>query len=157
MTQHQTKDQILNRTTRQHWMSVMAKSSAETLIALSDDYVNSHPFETIRAAEVGLTQVRGRMGGTGSQFNVGDMTITRCVVRSPEGHYGHSYIMGRNKDHATRAATLDAMLQDQIHQSLLMEKIIQPLAQDLAIKKVQKADTVAQTKVNFFTLVRGED
>ncbi|MGJ8647238.1 MAG: phosphonate C-P lyase system protein PhnG [Marinomonas colpomeniae] len=157
MTQHQTKDQILNQTTRQHWMSVMAKSSPEALIALSDNYVNQHTFETIRAAEVGLTQVRGRMGGTGSQFNVGDMTITRCVVRSPEGHYGHSYIMGRNKDHATRAATLDAMLQDPTRQSIMIEKIIQPLTKDLAVKTAEKADTVAQTKVNFFTLVRGED
>ncbi len=155
MTQHQHHTQ--NQEIRQHWMSVMAKSSPEALIVLSDNYVNQHTFETIRAAEVGLTQVRGRMGGTGSQFNVGDMTITRCVVRSPEGHYGHSYIMGRNKDHATRAATLDAMLQDQIHQSLLMEKIIQPLTKDLAVKTAEKADTVAQTKVNFFTLVRGED
>lgn len=157
MTQHQTKDQIQDQTTRQHWMSVMAKSSPEALIALSDNYVNSHSFETIRAAEVGLTQVRGRMGGTGSQFNVGDMTITRCVVRSSEGHYGHSYIMGRNKDHATRAAQLDAILQSQTYQKVMIEKIIQPLAQDLAVKTAEKADTVAQTKVNFFTLVRGED
>ncbi len=29
----------------------------------------------------GMTLVRGRMGGTGSPFNLGEMTVTRCVVR----------------------------------------------------------------------------
>jgi len=146
-----------NQQARQHWMSVMAKSRSETLIALSDIYINEHRFETIRAAEVGLTQVRGRMGGTGSQFNLGDMTMTRCVVRSSNGHYGHSYIAGRNKEHATRAAQLDAMLQDQAYQQDLITNIIQPLAHHLAEQKKRKANEVAQTKVNFFTLVRGED
>jgi alpha-D-ribose 1-methylphosphonate 5-triphosphate synthase subunit PhnG len=148
---------IQNQEIRQHWMSVIAKSNSETLIALSDTYVTQQDFETIRPAEVGLTQVRGRMGGTGSQFNVGDMTITRCVVRSDQGLYGHSYIIGRNKDHATRAAQLDAMLQDQTHQKNMIEHIIQPLERDLDQQQAAKAKDVAQTKVNFFTLVRGED
>ena len=148
---------IQNQEIRQHWMSVMAKSNSKTLIVLSDTYVTQQDFETIRPAEVGLTQVRGRMGGTGSQFNVGDMTITRCVVRSDQGHYGHSYIIGRNKDHATRAAQLDAMLQDQAHQKTMIEHIIQPLEHVLDQQQAEKAKDVAQTKVNFFTLVRGED
>ncbi|MDE8602158.1 phosphonate C-P lyase system protein PhnG [Marinomonas sp. RSW2] len=143
--------------TRQHWMSVMAKSNSDSLIKLSNVYMDQQDFENIRPAEVGLTQIRGRMGGTGSQFNVGDMTITRCVVQSAKGHYGHSYIAGRDKNHALRAAQLDAMLQDPTHQHSLMENIIQPLAHTLATQQAQKANNVAQTKVNFFTLVRGED
>lgn len=142
---------------RQYWMSVMAKSNSERLMALSSNHMNTHEFETIRAAEVGLTQVRGRMGGTGSAFNVGDMTITRCVVRSNKGHYGHSYIAGRNKEHATRAAQLDAMLQDEVLQAELLLDIIEPLQQECIQQQVEKNHEVNQTKVNFFTLVRGED
>ncbi len=142
---------------RQHWMSVLAKSSADHVMTLAHTYMNEHRFETIRPAEVGLTQVRGRMGGTGSRFNLGDMTITRCVVRSTNGDYGYSYIAGRNKDHATVAAQLDALLQDHVYQQDLISHVIQPLAQKLAEAQASKAHDVAQTKVNFFTLVRGED
>ncbi|MCV2401820.1 phosphonate C-P lyase system protein PhnG [Marinomonas sp. C2222] len=148
-----TQDQTL----RQHWISVMAKSNAELFLDLSSEYIAGQDFETIRAPEVGLTQVRGRMGGTGSQFNVGDMTITRCVVQSTKGHYGYSYIKGRNKDHAYRAAQLDALLQDDEHQSATLASLIQPLEATLAENAAAKANEVAQTKVDFFTLVRGED
>lgn len=142
---------------RQHWMSILAKANADQLISISDNLVSLEEFETIRAAEVGLTQVRGRMGGTGSKFNLGDMTITRCVLRSKQGHYGHSYVAGRNKDHATRAAQLDALLQQENQQDELIDTVIKPLEQALAEQAQQKAQEVAQTKVNFFTLVRGED
>lgn len=142
---------------RQHWMSILAKSNGAKVIELSDQYVNQQAFETIRAAEVGLTQVRGRMGGTGSEFNLGDMTITRCVLRSDAGHYGHSYVAGRNKEHATRAAQLDAMLQTDALQDELIGAVITPLAQEISTQEAKKANEVAQTKVNFFTLVRGED
>lgn len=145
------------QTQRQYWMSIIAKSTTSELLSLSQQYVEHQVFNTVRAAEVGLTQVRGRMGGTGSQFNIGDMTITRCVVQSALGLYGYGYITGRNKPHATRAAQLDAMLQDTSQTTELIKNIITPLAEQLQQKTQAKAREVDQTKVNFFTLVRGED
>ncbi|SIS52864.1 phosphonate C-P lyase system protein PhnG [Neptunomonas antarctica] len=142
---------------RQRWMSVMAKSSGELLHNLSDSLIDTAQFETIRAPEVGLTQVRARMGGTGSQFNLGDMTITRCVVRSIAGHYGYSYIAGRNKAHALRAAELDALLQSSNNGSTIRQQVIELLEEQLMREQQQKTAETSTTKVNFFTLVRGED
>ncbi|MFT5719774.1 MAG: alpha-D-ribose 1-methylphosphonate 5-triphosphate synthase subunit PhnG [Motiliproteus sp.] len=142
---------------RQHWMSVMAKSSSELVTRLSATHVDSTEFETIRAPEVGLTQVRARMGGTGSEFNLGDMTLCRCVVRSQAGHYGYSYIAGRNKAHARRAAELDALLQSEAHRPLLRQQVIAPLEGVLLEEQQHKTAETRATKVNFFTLVRGED
>lgn len=147
-------DQLGNR---QHWMSTMAKSCSQLLHALSDNLIDESQFETIRAPEIGLTQVRARMGGTGSPFNLGDMTITRCVVRSTAGHYGYSYIAGRDKAHALRAAQLDAVLQTDSNSTLINEQVVRPLENQLQHLQQQKTAETSATKVNFFTLVRGED
>lgn len=142
---------------RQHWMSVLAMAPTETLIERSDQLIAAQEFEDIRTAEVGLAQVRGRMGGTGSAFNLGDMTITRCVLRSAEGHYGYSYVAGRDKSHAQRAAELDALLQSDNHRELILSKIVTPLA-DLQQQQDQlQREKAESTRVNFFTLIRGED
>ncbi len=65
-------------------------------------------YQSVRAPEIGLAQVRARMGGTGNAFNMGDVTITRSVVRLASGELGYSYITGRNKRHAELAAVVDA-------------------------------------------------
>ncbi|TBR42520.1 phosphonate C-P lyase system protein PhnG [Marinomonas agarivorans] len=145
------------QTPRQYWMSIMAKSAASELLSLSDTEAAQQDFEVIRAPEIGLTQVRGRMGGTGSQFNLGDMTITRCVVLSAQGFYGYGYVAGRDKRHAERAAQLDAILQDEACFDRVMTHVITPLTKKLEQQQDNHTKEVAQTKVNFFTLVRGED
>ncbi|MCL9775250.1 phosphonate C-P lyase system protein PhnG [Vibrio methylphosphonaticus] len=144
-------------TEREKWMSVLAQSQFGDLqhhwqaLQLEVDY------QLVRQPEIGLTQIRARMGGTGRQFNMGDATITRAVVKLASGELGYSYIRGRNKAHAELAAVLDGLLQTKPSQALLISKVIEPLA---AIKQEQeqlRAAEVAATKVDFFTLVRGED
>lgn len=141
---------------RQHWMSVMAKAPATQLTALCEKFLASYQFSEIRAPEIGLTQVRGRMGGTGSQFNIGDVTITRCVVQYKQAFYGHSYVIGRNKQQALVAAKLDALLQDKSSHNHAYQTVIEPLVTVLAQREQQKKQAAAKTKVDFFTLVRGE-
>jgi alpha-D-ribose 1-methylphosphonate 5-triphosphate synthase subunit PhnG len=142
---------------RQHWMSVLAKAPPETLLGLSEDAIKDIHFDIIRAPEVGLTQVRARMGNRGERFNLGDMTLTRCVVRSSLNTVGHSYIAGRNKTHALRAAQLDALLQDPQMGEVLMERVVQPIESMLADARASKQRETDATRVDFFTLVRGED
>jgi len=142
---------------RQQWISVMAKAPAKTLVALSDSLVKTHPFETIRAPEIGLTQVQARMGGTGKSFNLGDTPLTRCVVRTPDGTYGYSYIAGRNKAHALRAAELDALLQLEAYHTQITEAVLIPLKAEQDARRHQKIAQTSKTRVDFFTLVRGED
>ncbi|WP_432696417.1 phosphonate C-P lyase system protein PhnG [Marinobacterium sp. YM272] len=142
---------------RQHWMSVLAKAPVEVLLELSEEAIKEVSFELIRAPEIGLTQVRARMGNKGERFNLGDMTLTRCVVRSSLDTVGYSYIAGRNKTHALRAAQLDALLQDPQMGETLIARVIQPIESMLSKARSQKRRETDATRVDFFTLVRGED
>lgn len=147
----------ISQTQREHWMSVMAKSSGQQLIALTDSFIKEADFKTIRAPEIGLVQVRGRMGGTGSRFNLGDTTITRCVVQSSAGHYGYAFIRGRDKDHALCAAKLDALMQEHPLKGVIDIQVIEPLQRQLRERQKRKQSETERTQVKFFTLVRGEE
>ena len=57
-------------------------------------------YTVIRGPEGGLVMVRGRAGGGGSAFNLGEMTVTRCTVRTETGFVGHAYIAGRDEQRA---------------------------------------------------------
>jgi alpha-D-ribose 1-methylphosphonate 5-triphosphate synthase subunit PhnG len=142
---------------RQHWMSVLAKAPVDELFGLSEDAIKEVSFEVIRAPEVGLTQVRARMGNKGERFNLGDMTLTRCVVRSSLDTLGYSYIAGRHKDHALRAAQLDALLQDPQMGEVIMDRVVRPIETLLLEAEAKKRRETDATRVDFFTLVRGED
>lgn len=142
---------------RQRWMSIMAKADPKRLTALSDDLLGDMHFHTLRGPETGLIQVRARAGGVGNAFNVGDMTLTRCVVRSEPGSVGYSFVAGRDKLHALRAAQLDALLQLADYRDLLMERVIDPLEREQQAAIARARQAADKTRVDFFTLVRGEN
>lgn len=142
--------------TRQRWMSVLTHSRPDELLAHWQPLNLSPQFERIRAAETGLTQLQGRMGGTGKRFVMGDMTVTRAVVQMDGGVYGYSYVSGRNKAHAELCAVIDALLQIQGMDELLHKRVIAPLAALQQERRQQRAREVAASRVDFFTLVRGE-
>jgi alpha-D-ribose 1-methylphosphonate 5-triphosphate synthase subunit PhnG len=100
--------------------------------------------------------VRGRVGGTGQPFNLGEMTVTRCSVRLEDGAVGHAHVQGRDKTHALRAAVLDALMQTNAAKSL-EGRILTPLRSAETAARSLRATKAAATKVEFFTLVRGED
>ena len=147
-------------TARQRWMGVLARAPVDEQ---SRGHLNRHEaalrdtdYQMIRAPEIGMTLVRGRMGGTGAAFNLGEMSVTRCVVRLADGRTGYSYLAGRDKRHAELAALADAHLQG-AQQAWWLAELIEPLARIQALRKADKDAETAATKVEFFTLVRGED
>lgn len=140
--------------TRQRWMGVLARAGSQ-LVAY-ESALKEAEYRLIRAPEVGMTLVRGRMGGTGSPFNLGEMSVTRCVVRLADGRTGYSYVAGRDKQHAELAALADAHLQGAEQQHWL-SRLIEPLAAAQQTLQAAKAAETATTQVEFFTLVRGED
>lgn len=101
-----------------------------------------------------MVMLRGRIGGTGNPFNLGEASVVRCAVRVGDGPLGVSYTLGRDKRRAEVAALCDALLQDPLHHDHLQQTLVLPLAQSQA--KAHAHDQVAQSKVEFFTLVRGE-
>ncbi|MDE3123561.1 MAG: phosphonate C-P lyase system protein PhnG [Paracoccaceae bacterium] len=140
-------------TERKGWLGLLAKAPPAALAALWD---GAPDHEVLRAPEIGAVMVRGRMGGTGAPFNLGEMTVTRCSVRLPSGEVGHGYVQGRDKDHARRVALIDALMQGPGAEDL-RARVLEPLSQAAARKAERRAAKAAATRVEFFTLVRGED
>ena len=95
--------------------------------------------------------VRGRTGGGGAAFNMGEMTVSRCTVRSDAGATGHAYVAGRDLRHAELAAALDAALQDPTRNDL-RAAVITPLAEQQAERRSATAAKAAATRVQFFTM-----
>lgn len=142
---------------RQRWMGALATAPSQRLAALWDTLPAVPRYETLRSPESGLIMTRGRVGGTGAAFNLGEMTVTRCSVRLSDGTIGHAYLAGRDKAKAERAAVLDALLQRRETADDVREKVIEPLLKERADRDRRRAARVAATKVDFFTMVRGED
>ncbi len=150
------KDRI-ERSIRQKWLSILAKASVEDLENICSSLKEKPPYDFLRPPEIGLIMVRARTGGTGNPFHLGEMTVTRCTVQVKEGYRGTAYVMGRNKRHAELAALLDALLQDPDQHHSLMDFVIRPLEHTLQKRKALMAEKVASTRVEFFTMVRGEE
>lgn len=137
-------------------MRLLALSSWNDLKACTD-CLAAIPCYMIRPPETGLVMLRGRIGGTGSAFNLREATVTRCAVRTAKGHEGHAYVMGRNQAHAKLAAVCDALLQDENQRAKVDAEVLQPLQALMAEQRSLAARKAAATKVDFFTLVRGEN
>lgn len=138
---------------RRQWMSLLAKAVPARLAALMPD-LPEHVL--LRAPESGAVMVRGRAGGTGAAFNLGEVTVTRCSVRLACGTVGHAWVQGRDKSHARRAALADALMQTDAAGGL-EARVLAPLAAEAAATRAARAAKAAATKVEFFTMVRGED
>ena len=141
-----------NNDARREAMAVLATAD---LAAALDDWPGLGDVERLRGPEVGLVMLRGRAGGGGDAFNLGEATVTRASVRLRSGETGHAMILGRDEAKAHAAAVLDALWQrepDLVERRVLRRARAEQEEADRALK----AKTAA-TKVDFFTMKRGED
>ena len=143
--------------TRQRWMRVLAHSQPAALSARMSALSLAPDYDTLRAPEIGLVQIQARMGGTGERFFAGDATLSRAAIRLNSGTLGYSYVLGRDKAHAERCAVIDALLQEQPYFQTLMETLIAPLEADRAARIAARQAEVNTSRVDFFTLVRGDN
>jgi alpha-D-ribose 1-methylphosphonate 5-triphosphate synthase subunit PhnG len=139
---------------RQQWMKVLAGAGHR----LSDysEALRQVEHRFIRPAEVGMVMVRGRAGSCGAPFNLGEMTVTRCVVQLADGRHGHGYVAGRSAPHAELAALADAQLQGDDH-AQWMASLVEPLRREQQALHAAREAKRAATQVEFVTMVRGED
>lgn len=138
---------------RKAWMAALAKAAPSRLAALFPDLPE---HQVLRSPEIGAVMVRGRIGASGAPFNLGEMTVTRASVRLTSGEVGHAWVQGRDKGHALRAALVDALLQTDA-QSVVKASVIEPLVREAATTAEHRARKAAGTKVEFFTMVRGDN
>lgn len=141
---------------RKAWMGLLAKAPAAELSSHWAAFGAAPAHRVLRAPEIGGAMVRGRAGAIGAAFNLGEMTVTRCSVALDDGTVGHAYVQGRDKDKATQAALVDALMQTPAA-SKVEQGILAPLRAAASRAKAQRAAKAAATKVDFFTMVRGED
>lgn len=114
-------------------------------------------FETIRQPENGLVMVRGRVGGDGRAFNLGEAIVTRAAVRLASGETGFGYVLGRNHDKSQLIALCDALFQHVRYREPVERHVIAPIRSRREKDRKESAERTAATRVDFFTLVRGED
>jgi len=136
-------------------MQVLAHAShAEISARLAVLTVPGH--QDLRAAENGLVMVRGRIGGDGAPFNLGEATVSRAAVRLDSGEIGFGYVLGRDGDKARLIALCDAMIQSPAHAQAIEQEVVVPLQARLRATRDRRASQAAATRVDFYTMVRGE-
>lgn len=145
---------------RATWIGELSRADGERLRALFETFeakrVGRPDYRVLKGPEIGLVMTRGRIGGDGAPFNLGETTVTRCVVRLSSGEQGVAYAMGRDKAKAEISALCDALMQTDAADAL-DAAVIAPLAADRRRRAERTAREAAATKVEFFTMTRGEN
>jgi len=140
---------------RQEALSVLAHAEMPALSAAWNTWENRPVVQPIRGPETGLIMLRGRTGGGGAPFNLGEATVSRASVRIETGEIGHGYCLGRDTEKAKLIAILDALFQREPEN--IEFAILRPLRDAAYAADQKRREETAATKVDFFTMVRGED
>ena len=136
-------------------MAVLAHSDAADISGRLDA-IALPAHENLREPENGLVMVRGRIGGDGAPFNLGEATVSRAAVRLSTGEVGFGYTLGRDRQKARMIALCDAMVQSDQFAGSVEANVIAPLRAAIVAKQNRQAAETAATRVDFYTLVRGE-
>jgi alpha-D-ribose 1-methylphosphonate 5-triphosphate synthase subunit PhnG len=150
-----TADKNAKQAQRKAAMAVLAHSGAVDIAGrLAAIPLPDH--ENLREPENGLVMVRGRVGGDGAPFNLGEATVSRAAVRLSTGEVGFGYTLGRDRQKAQMIALCDALIQSAGHAGTVETHVLAPLRAAIAAEQNRKAAETAATRVDFYTMVRGE-
>lgn len=146
-------------TGRADWMALLSRAPVALLEQALLPYERGRRTEWLRRPETGLYMVQGRAGGTGARFNLGEVTVTRCAMRSlaaeeESSPVGVAYVLGRHHRQAELAALADSLLQRESHYNTLHETLLTPVRQHLALRTSRRQAQIQSTKVDFFTVAR---
>jgi alpha-D-ribose 1-methylphosphonate 5-triphosphate synthase subunit PhnG len=159
MTSAPQSDQYDLQTRRQEAMGVLGHCATADIADLFADLIGevSVPtYEPLRQPENGLVMLRGRIGGDGAPFNLGEATVSRAAVRLSSGEVGFGYTLGRDGTKAQLIALCDALIQTGEFSDVVETMVLTPLRARVVADVRRKAAETAATKVDFYTLVRGE-
>jgi len=141
---------------RKRIMGLLARASGEELqtswLAI-EPRPDVHP---VRGPETGLVMVRGRIGGGGDPFNLGETTVSRATVRLGSGEIGHGQLLGNDREKARLAAIFDALHQRPEYRSAV-DQLIDAVESRIHAEDRKHAEQTAATRVDFFTMVRGDN
>lgn len=150
-------DTMTDTMRRREALSVLTKATLAELRTAVDAIPGKPELSVLRPAEIGLVMVRGRIGGDGDAFNLGEATVARAAVALPTGEIGHGHVLGRDKEKAQLIAILDALGQAPAYRAAVATVALPPIRARLTAERVRLAAQTAATRVDFFTVQRGED
>ncbi len=138
-------------------MAVLAQARAEEIERGLHAVMDPVDYVELRAPETGLVMLRGRVGGDGAAFNLGEATVTRAAVQIASGEVGIAYVLGRDQKKARLSAVCDALWQSKRYRDALERCVLAPIRTRVDAERNHQRAQTAATRVDFFTLVRGED
>jgi alpha-D-ribose 1-methylphosphonate 5-triphosphate synthase subunit PhnG len=142
---------------RRRAMGLLARAAASELTGPLAQRFPDHGAKDLKPVETGLVMLRGRAGADGAPFNLGEATVTRAVVELPGGERGYAHVLGRDTDRARLAAIFDALWQKPHQREAVESCVLGPIAARLEAARAKARAEIAATRVDFFTLKRGED
>ncbi len=143
---------------RKQALDILAGAPADVLLQHYDLMASDMPAATpVRGPEIGTVMVRGKIGGGGAAFNLGEASVTRATVKLDSGEVGHSVVLGRDQTKARIVAHLDALRQRSDWVSRIDGEIVRPALALMEDEQRRKAEETEATRVDFFTVARGED
>jgi alpha-D-ribose 1-methylphosphonate 5-triphosphate synthase subunit PhnG len=145
------------RAGRRAAMAVLADARVDEIERGLQSVLDRPDYVELRAPEIGLVMLRGRIGGEGAPFNFGEATVTRAAVRIPSGEVGFAYVLGRDQKKARLSAICDALWQNASYREAVERDVLAPIRTRAETERVHQRAQTAATRVDFFTLVRGED
>ena len=158
MTQPQTADTgtATENSGRRRIIEALAKAE-QSLLEDSWTGIDAKPaYAAVRGPESGLVMIRGRIGGGGAPFNLGEATVSRATVRLESGEVGFGQTLGLAPRKAELAALFDALAQRPEHAERVAE-LVAAIEAGVAEADAEHAKRTAATRVDFFAMVRGED
>jgi alpha-D-ribose 1-methylphosphonate 5-triphosphate synthase subunit PhnG len=141
---------------QQRWMAALAHAGRDLL---EDGWAALDPkpvYRLLRPVEIGMTLLRGRVGGTGQTFNFGEATVSRAAVELESGERGFAYLLGRRSREAELAAVFHALLQVPARRAAIEERVVRPAESARRAAAARDRAATAATRVDFSTLVRGD-
>lgn len=142
---------------RKRAAGLLARATVEELLNCWSALDTKPQVEKVRGPETGLVMVRGKIGGGGSPFNLGEATVTRATVKLASGTIGHAHALGNSRKQAWYAAIADALWQEETTRPLVEREVLSVVASRLEKRKTIAIQQTAATRVDFFTMVRGDD
>lgn len=138
----------------QERLAILAQAPEALLESAWQAFPDKPDFTVVRPSETGLLMARGRAGGVGQQFNIGEVPVTRAVMSLPDGTMGYGYVMGQRPRHAELAACFDAMAAGGARKADVRSRVLEPAARQIKADGQAARECAAATRVDFSTLVR---
>lgn len=141
---------------QQRWMAALAFAGEGLLESVWAGLAPRPDYRLLRPVEIGMTLLRGRIGGEGQAFNFGEATLTRAAVALATGEQGFAYLLGRHPRRAELAAVFHALLQRPESRARIEAGLVRPAEAARAAAADALRAASAATRVDFATVVRGD-